>query len=165
MTTFRIAPIQLADGEQMSLLDTDHFRGIGGNQSWVRKCFLRGLNKVLYSPCSLVKSMKPDRPDMSGVRRCDPASNNGYLIKLAGEPTILRTTGVEATSDRASTTVVKVSHAQLLPPLIAHGRIDNVVIVLTPNSQRHLPDGGQKVLRGPIGIAVVGDHYPETRWS
>ena len=38
------------DGKKVSLLDTDHVWGIGGNQAWVWKAFLRGHNPLFMDP-------------------------------------------------------------------------------------------------------------------
>jgi len=39
-----------ADGRKVILNDTDHLWGIGGNQAWVWKSFLRGLNPLFMDP-------------------------------------------------------------------------------------------------------------------
>lgn len=39
-----------ADGSKVVLTDTDHLWGIGGNQAWVWKSFLRGLNPIFMDP-------------------------------------------------------------------------------------------------------------------
>jgi len=39
-----------ADGRKVILTDTDHLWGIGGNQAWVWKSFLRGLNPLFMDP-------------------------------------------------------------------------------------------------------------------
>ncbi len=39
-----------ADGSKVILTDTDHLWGIGGNQAWVWKSFLRGLNPLFMDP-------------------------------------------------------------------------------------------------------------------
>ena len=39
-----------ADGSKVILTDTDHLWGIGGNQAWVWKSFLRGLNPIFMDP-------------------------------------------------------------------------------------------------------------------
>ncbi len=39
-----------ADGRKVVLTDTDHLWGIGGNQAWVWKSFLRGLNPLFMDP-------------------------------------------------------------------------------------------------------------------
>ncbi len=38
------------DGKKVSLLDTDHVWGVGGNQAWVWKSFLRGHNPLFMDP-------------------------------------------------------------------------------------------------------------------
>jgi hypothetical protein len=39
-----------ADGRKVIITDTDHLWGIGGNQQWVWKSFLRGLNPIFMDP-------------------------------------------------------------------------------------------------------------------
>ncbi len=39
-----------ADGRKVVVADTDHLWGIGGSQSWVWKCFTRGLNTLFMDP-------------------------------------------------------------------------------------------------------------------
>jgi len=39
-----------ADGSKVIISDTDHLWGIGGNQQWVWKSFLRGLNPIYMDP-------------------------------------------------------------------------------------------------------------------
>ena len=38
------------DGNKVILTDTDHLWGIGGNQAWVWKSFMRGLNPIFMDP-------------------------------------------------------------------------------------------------------------------
>ncbi len=38
------------DGKKVSLLDTDHIWGVGGNAAWVWKSFLRGHNPIFMDP-------------------------------------------------------------------------------------------------------------------
>ncbi len=38
------------DGKKVSLLDTDHVWGVGGNSAWVWKSFLRGHNPIFMDP-------------------------------------------------------------------------------------------------------------------
>ncbi len=38
------------DGEKVSLLDTDHVWGVGGNHAWVWKSFVRGHNPLFMDP-------------------------------------------------------------------------------------------------------------------
>jgi hypothetical protein len=38
------------DGRKVSLVDTDHVYGVGGDQQWVWKCFLRGHNVLFMDP-------------------------------------------------------------------------------------------------------------------
>ena len=39
-----------ADGRKVIITDTDHLWGIGGNQQWVWKSFLRGMNPIFMDP-------------------------------------------------------------------------------------------------------------------
>lgn len=41
---------RVADGRKVSLVDTDHVFGVGGDQKWVWKAFLRGHNVLLMDP-------------------------------------------------------------------------------------------------------------------
>ncbi|MBN2287676.1 MAG: hypothetical protein JXI43_14610 [Tissierellales bacterium] len=50
------------DGSKVIITDTDHLWGIGGNQQWVWKSFLRGLNPIFMDPYNgevLRKSFDP----------------------------------------------------------------------------------------------------------
>jgi hypothetical protein len=38
------------DGKKVSVLDTDHIWGVGGNAAWARKVFLRGHNPIFMDP-------------------------------------------------------------------------------------------------------------------
>lgn len=46
-----------AAGRKLIITDTDHLWGIGGNQQWVWKSFLRGMNPIFMDPydCSVLK--------------------------------------------------------------------------------------------------------------
>jgi hypothetical protein len=41
---------RVADGRKVSLLDTDHVFGVGGDPKWVWKAFLRGHNELFMDP-------------------------------------------------------------------------------------------------------------------
>jgi len=66
------------DGKKVSLLDTDHVWGIGGNGPWVWKSFLRGHNPLFMDPYD--GSVLADRfdPQWEPVRR-----NLGHVRRLA----------------------------------------------------------------------------------
>jgi len=65
-----------ADGSKVIVLDTDHLWGIGGNQEWVWKSFLRGLNPIYMDPYG-----GPDKPDADeAIRR-----NLGYTLRYANK--------------------------------------------------------------------------------
>ncbi len=61
-----------ADGSKVILTDTDHLWGIGGNQSWVWKSFLRGLNPLFMDPyhCKVLS------------RSCDPVWMDSIRVSL-----------------------------------------------------------------------------------
>ena len=61
-----------ADGSKVILTDTDHLWGIGGNQSWVWKSFLRGMNPLFMDPynCRILE------------RRCDPVWMDSIRVSL-----------------------------------------------------------------------------------
>src|SRR5262249_31928874 len=62
-----------ADGKKVSLLDTDHLWGIGGDGTWVWKAFTRGHNPLYMDPLTSVMkfpaSRKSDPPGAADVRR------------------------------------------------------------------------------------------------
>jgi hypothetical protein len=67
-----------AEGRKVILNDTDHLWGIGGNQGWVWKSFLRGHNPIFMDPYKgLVLGEELD-PRFDGVRR-----SMGYTLRLA----------------------------------------------------------------------------------
>ena len=68
------------DGKKVSLLDTDHIWGVGGNAAWVWKSFLRGHNPIFMDPYDGTVLGKPadragNRSAARWVRRA--ASPNG----------------------------------------------------------------------------------------
>lgn len=67
-----------ADGSKVILTDTDHLWGIGGNQAWVWKSFLRGMNPLFMDPYDGV--VLGDRFDP----KWEPIRNSlGYTLGLA----------------------------------------------------------------------------------
>jgi hypothetical protein len=56
-------------GEKVSLLDTDHIWGVGGNAAWVWKSFLRGHNPIFMDPYDGSVLGKPDDPRWPPMRR------------------------------------------------------------------------------------------------
>jgi hypothetical protein len=50
------------DGKKVSLLDTDHVFGVGGDQKWVWKAFLRGHNVLFMDPYDDSTSPRAGRP-------------------------------------------------------------------------------------------------------
>lgn len=58
-----------ATGEKVILNDTDHLWGIGGNEQWVWKSFLRGMNPLFMDPYRLKKVPgAPLDPRWEGIR-------------------------------------------------------------------------------------------------
>jgi len=58
-----------ADGRKVVLNDTDHLWGIGGNQSWVWKSFLRGHNPIFMDPYDGVVLGNEFDPKWDPIRR------------------------------------------------------------------------------------------------
>jgi len=58
-----------ADGRKVVLNDTDHLWGIGGNQAWVWKSFLRGYNPLFMDPYDGVVLGKHFDPKWDPIRR------------------------------------------------------------------------------------------------
>lgn len=57
------------DGRQVSLLDTDHVWGIGGNPKWVWRAFCRGHNPLFMDPYDGVILGEPYDPHWEPVRQ------------------------------------------------------------------------------------------------
>ncbi len=67
-----------ADGSKVIITDTDHLWGIGGNQAWVWKSFLRGMNPIFMDPCDgMVLGEKYD-PKWEPIRK-----SMGYVLRYA----------------------------------------------------------------------------------
>ncbi len=67
-----------ADGRKVILNDTDHLWGIGGNQSWVWKSFLRGHNPIFMDPYDGVVLGERFDPKWDPIRR-----SMGYTRRYA----------------------------------------------------------------------------------
>ncbi len=65
-----------ADGSKVIISDTDHLWGIGGNQGWVWKSFLRGLNPIFMD--SYDELVLKHKPDPEPIRK-----NLGYTLRYA----------------------------------------------------------------------------------
>lgn len=57
------------DGQKVSLLDTDHIWGVGGDSAWVWKSFLRGHNPIFMDPYDGSVLGKPNDPRWEPIRR------------------------------------------------------------------------------------------------
>jgi hypothetical protein len=58
-----------ADGRKIVLSDTDHIWGVGGNQAWVWKSFLRGLHPIFMDPYQDIRFGGSYDPRWDQVRR------------------------------------------------------------------------------------------------
>jgi hypothetical protein len=66
------------DGKKVSLLDTDHVWGVGGNGAWVWKSVMRGHNPLFMDPYDGAVLGKRFDPQWDPIRR-----NLGYALRLA----------------------------------------------------------------------------------
>jgi hypothetical protein len=69
-----------ADGRKVILNDTDHLWGIGGNQPWVWKSFLRGHNPIFMDPYDGVVLGNRFDPQWDPIRK-----SLGYTLRLANQ--------------------------------------------------------------------------------
>jgi hypothetical protein len=67
------------DGKKVSLLDTDHVWGVGGNGAWVWKSLVRGHNPLFMDPYDGAVLGNRFDPQWEPIRR-----NLGYARRLAG---------------------------------------------------------------------------------
>jgi hypothetical protein len=67
------------DGKKVSLLDTDHVWGVGGNGPWVWKALMRGHNPLFMDPYDGAVLGKRFDPQWEPIRR-----NLGLARRLAG---------------------------------------------------------------------------------
>ena len=68
------------DGSKVSLLDTDHIWGVGGNVGWVWKSFVRGHNPIFMDPYDGSILGKPNDPQWEPLRAA-----LGHTRRLATE--------------------------------------------------------------------------------
>ncbi len=68
------------DGKKVSLLDTDHVWGVGGNHAWVWKSFVRGHNPLFMDPYDGEVLGEPFDPKFELLRL-----NLGYTMRYAGK--------------------------------------------------------------------------------
>ncbi len=85
-----------ADGSKVIITDTDHLWGVGGNQAWVWKSFLRGLNPIFMDPYDGVVLRKPFDPQWEPVRK-----SMGYALRIARQ---INLTDMVPDNDLASST-------------------------------------------------------------
>jgi hypothetical protein len=58
-----------ADGRKVSIADTDHIYGMGGDGVWVWKAFMRGHNPIYMDPLKEVDGVRLSEAEMEGARR------------------------------------------------------------------------------------------------
>jgi len=75
------------DGKKVSLLDTDHVWGVGGNHTWVWKSFLRGHNPLFMDPYHGVVLGERFDPKFELIRL-----NLGYALRYAKRINLVLTT-------------------------------------------------------------------------
>ena len=92
-------PAPVWDGRKVSLLDTDHIWGVGGNHGWVWRSFLRGHNPIF---------MDPYDGSILGERRAEgvPPLRREAILASPGQATTRTATEVQgqdalATEDKA----------------------------------------------------------------
>ncbi len=68
------------EGRKVSLLDTDHIWGVGGNHGWVWRSFLRGHNPIFMDPYDGSILGEHFDPKFELLRR-----NMGYTLRYAGK--------------------------------------------------------------------------------
>ena len=154
----------IADGRKVILNDTDHLWGIGGNQAWVWKSFLRGHNPIFMDPYDGVvlgekfdSKWEPIRLSMGHTRRYAEKMNLAEMRPrddLASTKYCLAKPGVEylvykPAADEASITV------KLKPGQYKYEWFDpNQGKIVSKGILR--ADGGEQTLRAPLkGDAVV----------
>jgi len=88
-------PAPAWDGRKVSLLDTDHIWGVGGNQQWVWKSFLRGHNPIFMDPYGGVVLGERFDPRWDPIRK-----SLGYTLMFAGKMDLAK---MQPLNDLAST--------------------------------------------------------------
>jgi hypothetical protein len=58
-----------ADGRKVSIADTDHIYGVGGDAAWVWKTFTRGHNPIYMDPLGITKGFKVTDEQLEGARK------------------------------------------------------------------------------------------------
>lgn len=84
------------DGQKVIISDTDHLWGVGGNQAWVWKSFLRGLNPIFMDPYDGVVLRKSFDPQWEPIRK-----SMGYTLRIAKQ---INLTDMTPKNDLASST-------------------------------------------------------------
>lgn len=116
---------QAWDGKKVSLLDTDHVWGIGGNGPWVWKSFLGGHNPLFMDPYDGSVLAGRFDPQWEPIRR-----NLGYVRRLANR---LDLAAMTPRDDLASTKYCLADPANAYVVYIPNGGKSTVSLGDTPN--------------------------------
>lgn len=144
-----------ADGRKVILSDTDHLWGIGGNQAWVWKSFLRGCNPLFMDPYDgIVLGNKFDS-------RWDPIRRSlGYTRSYAEK---MNLTAMKPLNNLASTKYCLANPGAEY--LVYNPAEDNPAVTINLKAGTYTyewfnPDNGKVVLEGTIKI-TDGDNQLE----
>jgi hypothetical protein len=128
-----------ADGRKVILTDTDHLWGIGGNQAWVWKSFLRGLNPIFMDPYDGAVLGSPSARQWDPIRR-----NLGYTLRYADRMNLVAMT---PQNELASTGYCLASRAKGKPEYLVY-----------------LPSGGKAVVDLSAATTRGGGRPLEVEW-
>ncbi len=161
-----------ADGRKVILNDTDHLWGIGGNQAWVWKSFLRGHNPIFMDPYDGVvlgekfdpkwdpirrsmgyTRMYAERMNLAAMRPRDDLSSTKYCLAKPGVEYLV----YKPAADEASITVKLKAGTykyEWFDP--EHGKVVSTGTIRA--------NDGEQALRAPLkGDAVVYIHSLEAK--
>ncbi len=162
----------IADGRKVILNDTDHLWGIGGNQAWVWKSFLRGHNPIFMDPYDGVvlgehfdpkwdpirrsmgyTRMYAERMNLSAMQPRDDLSSTKYCLARPGVEYLV----YKPPADEASITVklkAGTYNYEWFDP--EQGRVVSTGTIRA--------NDGEQVFQAPLqGDAVVYIHSPEAK--
>ncbi len=140
------------DGKKVSLLDTDHVWGIGGNGAWVWKSFLRGHNPLFMDPYDGSVLAGRFDPQWEPVRR-----NLGHVLRLSKR---LNLASMTPRNDLATTKYCLADPGNAYVVYIPSG--GKVKVSLRDTSARFTvewirPSSGKRVSAGTVKGAVQRD--------
>jgi hypothetical protein len=149
----------VADGHKVVLSDTDHLWGIGGNEAWVWKSFLRGCNPIFMDPYDgEVLAGKPEA-EWDPIRR-----SLGYARRYAERMDLARAV---PTTDTASTKYCLAQPGKEYLVYRPAGQGDSFTVKLTPGSYTYEwfdPAEGRELGAGKVDVSagVTEFHAPFT---